>query len=121
MGGYLGTWGSPHTCVHAHTCIHVQKLQMTVDMEASMFIMFILINMYVHVYICVHMHASMGHLSTYPCLLLPPSTPSATPSKGDPWNQSKFNRTRTNQDISILFKDLKSVENSPSMGGCVVW
>ena len=26
-----------------------------------------------------------------------------------------------NQDISILFKDLKSVETLPPMGGCMVW
>ena len=26
-----------------------------------------------------------------------------------------------NQDILILFKDLKSVETPPTMGGCMVW
>ena len=26
-----------------------------------------------------------------------------------------------NQDILILFKDLKSVETPPPMGGCMVW
>ena len=26
-----------------------------------------------------------------------------------------------NQDISIPFEDLKSVETSPPMGGCLVW
>ena len=25
------------------------------------------------------------------------------------------------QDISILFEDLKSLKNSPPMGGCMVW
>ena len=26
-----------------------------------------------------------------------------------------------NQDILILFEDLKAVETSPPMGGCMVW
>ena len=33
----------------------------------------------------------------------------------------KFDNTSTYQDISIPFKDLKSVKNSPRMGRCVVW
>ena len=31
----------------------------------------------------------------------------------------KFNKFRTNRDISILFQDLTSVETPPPMGGCV--
>ena len=54
---------------------------------------------------CVHvcMHACMGH----------PHTPIATPPPSS--------HTLTNQDISILFEDLKSVETPPPMGGCMVW
>ena len=40
---------------------------------------------------------------------------------GDPRNQLKFNNTWTNEDNSILFEDLKFVENPPPMGGCIVW
>ena len=66
---------------------------MATNMEAIMFIMF---NMHVHAYISI----------------TPP---------GDSQNQLKFDNTWTNQDISIPFKDLKSVQNSPPMGGCMVW
>ena len=47
--------------------------------------------------------------------------PSHHPPGGHPRNQSKFYSTWTNQDISIPFEDLKSVETSPPMGGCMVW
>ena len=51
----------------------------------------------------------------------PPSTHPPPPKGGHPQNQLKFDNTWTNQDISILFEDLKSVQNSPPMGGCIVW
>ena len=73
-----------------------------------------------HVCACVCMHACMGHpphTHTHPH----PIHPSATPQGVDPRNHLKFNNTSTYQDISIPFKDLKSVKNSPPMGGCVVW
>ena len=89
-----------------------------------MFSMFSMFNMHVHA--CVHacacmcMHMCMGH----PHTLIPTPTsihPSATPPGGGPQNHLKFDNTSTYQDISILFEDLKSVKNSPPMGGCVVW
>ena len=43
------------------------------------------------------------------------------PQGGGPRNHLKFDNTSTYQDISIPFEDLKSVKNSPHMGGCVVW
>ena len=36
-------------------------------------------------------------------------------------NQYKCNKIGTNQDILILFEDLKSVETPPPMGGCMGW
>ena len=85
---------------------------MAADIEASMFSMF---NM--HVRACVCMHACMGqpHTHTHPPTHPPP------PRGVDPWNHLKFNNTSTYQDISILFEDLKSVKNSPPIGGCVAW
>ena len=68
-----------------------------------------------HVCMCMHVHMCGSTLSP-----LPPHPPIPHPG-GNPWNQSKFNSTWTNWDISILFEDLKSVETSPPMGGCIVW
>ena len=126
-GGIWGHGGCPHmhahtharTHTHTHTCI---ELQMAASMEASMFSMF---NMHVHACVCactcVCMHTCMGHPLTHPYLPQPHS-PICHPPRGvDPWNHLKFDITSTYQDISIPFKDLKTVKNSPPMGGCVVW
>ena len=124
-GGIWGHGGCPHmhtharACTHTHTCI---ELQMAASMEASMFSMF---NMHVracmHACACVCMHTCMGHpphTHTYPH----PHPPICHPARGvDPRNHLKFDNTSTYQDISIPFEDLKSVKNSPPMGGCVVW
>ena len=95
---------------------------MAADMEASMFSMF---NMHMHVCVCacacMCVHACMGHSPTHPYQPPPSSTHLPPPRGVDPWNHLKFNNTSTYQDISIPFKDLKSVKNSPRMGGCVVW
>ena len=71
---------------------------------------------------CIHVHACMH--GTPPPHPYPPPSPSThpLPARGvDPQNHLKFNNTSTYQDISIPFEDLKSVKNSPPMGGCVVW
>ena len=110
-----------HAHAHTHTCI---ELQMAASMEASMFSMFSMFNMHVHT--CVHacvcmcMRACMGHPSTYPYLPPPQFTHLPPPRGVDPPNHLKFNNTSTYQDISIPFEDLKSVKNSPPMGGCVI-
>ena len=126
--GYLEAWEGVPTRMrmHAHvrTCTHTCiELQMAASMEASMFSMFSMFNM--HVRACVHMrvHACMHgtpphHTHTYPH----PHPPICHPPMGvDPRNHLKFDNTSTYQDISIPFEDLKSVKNSPPMGGCVVW
>ena len=89
--------------------------------------MFSMFNM--HVRACVHVHvhacacACMHGTSPHTPIPTPtPIHPSATPPGGlDPRNHLKFDSTSTYQDISIPFEDLKSVKNSPRMGGCVVW
>ena len=58
---------------------------------------------------------------TPPHTPIPTPTPIHNPQGGGPRNHLKFDNTSTYQDISILFEDLKSVKNSPPMGGCVVW
>ena len=91
----------------------------------SMFSMFSMFNMHVHACVhvcaCVCMNACMRHPHTYPCQPPPPSTHPPSPQGGGPRNHLKFDNTSTYQDISIPFEDLKSVKNSPPMGGCVVW
>ena len=82
--------------------------------------MFSMFNMHVHV--CVHayacIHGTPPHTHTHPH----PHPPICHPPRGvDPKNHLKFDNTSTYQDISISFEDLKSVKNSPPMGGCVVW
>ena len=115
VGGVWGHGGCPH--MHAHACTH----------------------MHAHVYMyrnckwlltwrhpcwsyltCMFVHVCMHRTPSHTPIPIPtPINPSATPL-GDPRNQLKFDNTWTNQDISILFKDLKSVKNSPPMGRCIV-
>ena len=72
--------------------------------------------------VCVHACACV-HAWDIPHTPIPTPTtihPSATPPRGvDPQNHLKFDNTSTYQDISIPFEDLKSVKNSPPMGGSV--
>ena len=97
-----------------------------------MFSMFSMFNMHVcacmhacvrvHACVCMCMHTCMGHLPTHSYPPPPPSTHLPPLPKGvDPRNHLKFDNTSTYQDISIPFEDLKSVKNSPPMGGCMVW
>ena len=72
---------------------------------------------------CMHvcMRVCIGHPHTHPYPPPPPSTHPPPPRGVDTRNHLKFDNTSTYQDISIPFEDLKSVKNSPPMGGCVVW
>ena len=129
--GVGGGWGvSPtHVHMHAHThacmCMrgkHDNSMQMAAPIGFGEIpgIPYDVIHacacMCVRAYACMHMRVHMcgGTLSPPPTSTHPP------PPRGGPWNQSKFNSTWTNRDISILFEDLKSVENSPPMGGCII-
>ena len=78
---------------------------MATSMEASMFIMSNMhVHMYMHAHVCLHraLPYMYTNLHTYP-------PTSLIPKGGDPPNQLKCYNTWTNQDISILFEDLKSV------------
>ena len=87
-----------------------------------MFSMFSMFNMHVHACVCVCVRACMHETPpTHPCQPPPPSTHPPPPQWVDPRNHLKFDNTSTYQDISIPFENLKSVKNSPPMGGCVVW
>ena len=86
--------------------------------------MFIMFSMHVHVCVhvcaCMHMCACMGDSPT-PLHPPHPHLPICQPIRGHPEISQNFNNTSNNQDISILFEDLKSVETPPPMGGCMVW
>ena len=67
---------------------------------------------------CVYMHVCVVHgAPPTPTPIYPHTTPRGRTTR----IRKKFNNTWTNQDNFILFKDLKSVENPPPMGGCMVW
>ena len=88
---------------------------MAANMEASMFSMFSM-----HVGVCMHacmciVHGASPHT---PTPTLTPIHPPTTPLRGDP----RISQSSTTLElIKILFEDLKSVENSPPMGWCIVW
>ena len=120
--GVGGGWGVPpthmHMHVHAHTYMHTHAHMVNMIISCkwppplgeSLGIPYDVIRA------CVSMHARACMCMWVLCTPSPPPTP-----QGDPQHHSKFNSTWTNQDISILFKDLKSVETPPPMGGCIIW
>ena len=83
--------------------------------------MFIMFNMHVHV--CVHacMHA---HVCLHGAFHIPTPTHTSIYPPHLPPNQLKCYNTLMNQDISILFEDLKICVDSPTYGwvyGFVDW
>ena len=125
MGGrHLGALGGvpTHMHMHAHTCTHTHLyMYRNCKWPPTWRHPCLACLTCMCVRVCVCMHACMRH---------PPHThanphlhpPICHPPRGvAPRNHLKFDDTSTYQDISILFEDLKSVKNSPPMGGCVVW
>ena len=122
-GGQVGGWGVHLTYVHMHvhacTCMHAHSCMVNVIISCkwppplgeSLGIPYYVICM------CACMCMCVGAPSHHP----PPTSTCPSTPQGEPQNQSKFNSTWTNRDISILFEDLKSVETFPPMGGCIVW
>ena len=130
MGGrHLGAWGvSPHThtYAHAHKCTHAH-LYMYRNCKwpptwrhpclaclACLTCMCVRAYVCIRACVCVHAWDSSPHTHTHPH----PHSPIRHPQGVAPRNHLKFDNTSTYQDISIPFEDLKSVKNSPSMGGC---
>ena len=127
VGGISGHGGCPHTHAHAHTCTHAH-LYMYRNCKwpptwrhpclACLTCMCMRACMCVHACACMHAWDIPQH--TY--ANFHPHLPIYHPPRGvDPRNHLKFDNTSTYQDISIPFEDLKSVKNSPCMGGCMVW
>ena len=133
-GGHLGAWGMSHTHtpMHTHARTHTHAhLYMYRNCKwpptwrhpclaclACLTCMCMRACMCMHACACVHALDIPPHTHTHPHLY----PPNCHPPRGvDPQNHLKFDNILTYQDISILFEDLKSVKNSPTMGGCVVW
>ena len=130
VGGWGGGWlgGAPHTRAHARACTHAHARTCMRGKHDNFMQMAAPIGGIHGNSLWCHMHVRMrARACVCTCVGGTPSPPPTpihpppTPRGGDPWNQSKFNSTWTNRDISILFEDLKSVETSPPQGGCIVW
>ena len=118
-GGMGGVPTHMHMHMHAHTCTHAHLYMYRNCKWPPTWrhpCLACLTCMCMHVCVCMH-----GTSPTHPYQPPPPSTHLPPPRGVDPRNHLKFNNTSTYQDISIPFQDLKSVKNSPRMGGCVVW
>ena len=135
-GSGVGGWGwgwledaPTHVHMHTHACTHMHAHACMVNMVISckwppplgksLGIPYDVIRTCVCVHMCACACMCMW-VGCTPSAPPPPSTHCPTP-RGDPRNHSKFNSTWTNQDISILFEDLKSVKTPPPMGGCIIW
>ena len=127
MGSIWGHGGVPtHMHMHAHacTCTHAHlymyrncKWLPTWRHPCLACLTCMCMRACMHVHACMH-GTSPSHTHTHPHS----HAPIHHPFRGvNPWNHLKFHNTSTYQDISIPFEDLKSVKNSPPMGGCVVW
>ena len=137
-GGGEGGWvdggrgvvgGCPHTRAHArartharmHTHAHACMVNMIISCKWPPPLGVSLGIPYDVICACAYMRVHVHMWGVHPLTTPHPHPATSPPPGGDPWNQSKFNSTWTNRDISILFEDLKSVETSPPMGGCIVW
>ena len=127
-GVIWGHGGCPHMHAHACTCTHTHTHMYRnckwppawrhPCLACLACLTCMCVHACVHVCVCACVH---GTPPTHPYLPTPPSTHLPPPRGVDPQNHLKFDNTSTGQDISIPFEDLKSVKNSPPMGGCVVW
>ena len=126
--GKRASWGMggcpPHTHAHAHmhiyTCLEIANGCRHGGIHV--YHVYNMFNMHVCACVCVRVHACMHGTPPHTPIPIPtPSTHLPPPRGVDPRNHLKFDNTSTDQDISIPFKDLKSVKNSPPMSGCVVW
>ena len=129
-GGWWGIWGHGG-CPHAHACAH---MHMHTHTHLYMYrnckwpptwkhpCLACLTCMCVCVCVCVCMRVHAWDIPPHTHTNPYPHPPICHPNRGvDPRNHLKFDNTSTYQDISIPFEDLKSVKNSPPMGGCMVW
>ena len=112
-GGHLGAWGDVPTHMHVHAHLYMYrncKWPLTWRHPCLACLTCMCMRACMHAWdTLTHTHA---HPHPHPLIWHPPQGV-------DPRNHLKFNNTSTYQDISIPFEDLKSVKNSPPMGGWV--
>ena len=110
MGVGMGVWGGvpcTHTCTHTNA--RMLNMLIMLNMDASMSAAICNFYTCIHVCMCVCMHAcACACLGGYPpCRqmpLTPPHPPAPPQSRREP-KTAKFNKSWTNRDNSILFKD----------------
>ena len=102
--------GSPmHACmhIHMHTCTHTHTCMLNmINMDASMLVAICNFYIYIHVCVCMCMHAhAYAHVWGYPHAPRYQPTNLTPPQSCREPKTPKFNKSWTNQDISILFED----------------
>ena len=119
VGGWIGVgvgvavWGcggAPYMHAYADTCIHICICMLNmINMDASMGVAICNFYTCIHVCVCMFMcECACAHVWEYPHAARCPQTPLPTHlplprAAGNP--NTKFNKSWTNQDISILFED----------------
>ena len=121
VGGW--GWGMPPTHMHMHmhacTCAHSKRdnfMQMAAPFGNPLDFPMM---SYTQVRMCMHMHVHMcrGHPPHHP----QPTSTHPHPPGGYPRISQNSIALELIKIFSILFEDLKSVETSPPMGGCMIW
>ena len=128
--GVWGGWGVPPTHVHTHahartrTHAHACVVNMIISCKwppplgVSLGIPYDVI----HACACMHVHACTCMCTCVGCTHLPPpSTHPPTPRGGTPEISQNSITLELIEIFQFRFEDLKSVETSPPMGGCIVW
>ena len=104
-GGICGHLGCPHIHAHACACTHTH-VYMYRNCKWLLTWRQPCLSCLTYMWVCVCMHACMCMCMCVHGAPLHIPTPTPTQSthlptpRGDPWNQSKFNNTWTNQDNS---------------------
>ena len=113
VGVGMGVWGVSHAHTHAHARIHMHahtcmyNMLIMLNMDASMSVAICNFYTCIHVCMCVCVRARACVGGHPPCPQMPLTPPTHLPppqSRREP-KTTKFNKSWTNRDNSILFKD----------------
>ena len=120
--GCLGHGGCPHTHMHAHTCacmhMHAHVHTHTHHTHTCIHVYHVYNMFNMHVCVCMHAHACVHGTPTTPT---PPLSTHLPPPRGAPGICQNLITLKLIKIFQFCFKDLKSVQTPPPMGGCIVW